>query len=86
MATLTLAELNTSVREVVRDLEVGTPSKPFETNGGHIIFMVCERTEAAPALPEREDVAEQLRNERMGMLARRYLRDIRLAAVVDIRV
>jgi hypothetical protein len=48
--------------------------------------MVCERTEAAPSLPTREDIADQIRNERMSMLARRYLRDIRLAAIVDIRV
>jgi len=86
LGTFTLAELNPNVREAVRDLDIGTPSKPIQASGAHVILMVCERTEAAPALPSREDIADQLRNERMGMLARRYLRDIRLAAVVDIRV
>jgi peptidyl-prolyl cis-trans isomerase SurA len=86
LGTFTLAELNPNVLEAVRDLEIGAPSKPVRASNGFALFMVCERTEAAPQLPNREDIAEQIRNERMSMLARRYLRDIRLAAIVDIRV
>jgi peptidyl-prolyl cis-trans isomerase SurA len=86
LGTFTLAELTPSVRDAVRDLTVGTPSAPVRGNSGIAVFMVCERTEAAPSLPTREDIADQIRNERMSMLARRYLRDIRLAAIVDIRV
>jgi peptidyl-prolyl cis-trans isomerase SurA len=85
MENLTLADLNPNVRDMVRALKVGSASQPMTLGGGFLLLMVCERIEPPPVLPNREDIAEQLRNERLSMLARRYLRDIRLAAIVDIR-
>ena len=47
--------------------------------------MVCERIEPKFELPSRPAVIDQLTNRRLELMARRYLRDIRRAAVVDIR-
>jgi peptidyl-prolyl cis-trans isomerase SurA len=37
-------------------------------------------------LPSREEVADQLARQRAENLARRYMRDLRRAAFVDVRV
>jgi peptidyl-prolyl cis-trans isomerase SurA len=85
LENLTVADLNPNIRDTVRALKVGSASQPLTLNSGFLLLMVCERTEPPPAVPNRDDIAEQLRNERLSMLARRYLRDLRLAAIVDIR-
>ena len=49
--------------------------------------MVCEK--AAPgqnAMPTREEVAENLMRQRLDTLARRYMRDLRRTAFVDVRL
>jgi peptidyl-prolyl cis-trans isomerase SurA len=56
------------------------------TEGGVAILMVCDRKEAAGGLPSRKQIDSRLREERVGVLARRYLRDLRAAATVDLRV
>ena len=49
------------------------------------IFMVCSRQAPADTVPSREVVNRTLLAARLDALARGYLRDLRRAAVVDIR-
>ena len=81
-----LGNLSKAVRAAVEKLPVGKASQPIRTERGIAIFMVCSRTEAGGGLPSREQIAGRLREERVGVLARRYLRDLRAAAIVDLRV
>ena len=46
--------------------------------------MVCERPDTAG--PPRDEIRETLLRERVDLHARRYLRDLRRAAFVDVRV
>ena len=49
--------------------------------------MVCEKgTPNATTLPSRDEIADQLARQRAENLARRYLRDLRRTAFVDVRV
>jgi peptidyl-prolyl cis-trans isomerase SurA len=48
--------------------------------------MVCDRREPEGATPEREQIAERLERERVERLARRYLRDLRKEAFVEVRL
>ncbi len=48
--------------------------------------MVCNRKVAGGGLPSRKQIAGRMREERVGVLARRYLRDLRAAAIVDLGV
>jgi len=52
------------------------------------VIMVCEKTAAnnKPTVPSRDDVAETLTRQRLDTLARRYMRDLRRTAFVDVRV
>jgi peptidyl-prolyl cis-trans isomerase SurA len=82
-----IADLNPALRPLVADLKVGAPSPPVETPGqGVAIMMVCERQEPPSNLPSRDDIMENLTRQRLDLIARRYLRDLRRTAFIDVRV
>ena len=88
LGRLALNDMSPSIRAVVRDISVGGISKPVRTPNGILLLMVCGREggEGEIELPRREMIAERIIRQRLSMMARRYLRDIRLSAVIDIRV
>ncbi len=83
-AAFRLGDLNERLRRLAADSAVGVASEPVRTPTGVQIIMVCERQEAG-ALP-RDQIRENLRRQRVDMLSRRYLRDLRRSAFVDLRV
>ncbi|HEX6839939.1 MAG TPA: peptidylprolyl isomerase [Stellaceae bacterium] len=78
-------ELPAQVREVALALGVAQASKPIAVPGGVGVIMVCERKDPPGGLPTRDEITEQLGRVRLDALARRYLRDLRRGAYVDIR-
>jgi peptidyl-prolyl cis-trans isomerase SurA len=48
--------------------------------------MVCERRDGQGVTPEREQISKRLEQERTDLLARRYLRDLRKQAFIDVRI
>jgi len=79
------SELPPQVRQVALGLGIAEASKPMAIPGGIGVIMVCERKEAPGGLPSREEITDQLARARLDALARRYLRDLRRGAYVDIR-
>src|SRR5262249_10835631 len=77
-----------AMRNIVLGLEVGRASQPIVQKNGVGVIMVCEKTAAHPAaaMPSRDDVFETLMRQRLDTLARRYMRDLRRTAFVDVRV
>jgi peptidyl-prolyl cis-trans isomerase SurA len=47
--------------------------------------MVCDREEAKAYRPTHEAISRSLGEQRLGMMARRYMRDLRRTAVIDLR-
>lgn len=88
LGDMTVDSLAPAIRSVVEDLPAGKVSKPVRLPNGVLLLMVCKRTGggAKIKLPSREEVADQLLQQRISLMARRYLRDLRLAAVVDVRI
>jgi peptidyl-prolyl cis-trans isomerase SurA len=82
---LRVGDLPPQLRQEVTALPVGQVSAPLEGPDGIRLLMVCDRREPAPA-PEREQIAERLEHERVDRLARRYLRDLRKQAFVEVRL
>jgi peptidyl-prolyl cis-trans isomerase SurA len=78
-------DLPPDVKSLVMGLKVSEPSKPLPTRGGIGIIMVCKRTDPAAAMPSNDQVYDQIMHTRMDQVARRYLRDLRRSAYVDIR-
>jgi peptidyl-prolyl cis-trans isomerase SurA len=85
LGTATVADLPTPLRDLGRSLPVGQVSQPIEVQTGVGVFMICDRKLPSDAMPTRDQVARNLLNSRLDQLARGYLRDLRRAAVIDIR-
>ena len=83
---LRMGDLPNAFRDAVRDLQVGFPSAPLTTEAGLHVLMVCERKDPNEGMDLRDEVRARLTRERLDVLARRLLRDIRRAAFIDIRV
>jgi len=83
-ASFKLKDLNTDLRAVAANLPVGQASAPIRQPAGIQIVMICERQDDTG--PDRDEIRQTLLRERVDMLSRRYLRDLRRAAFVDLRV
>jgi peptidyl-prolyl cis-trans isomerase SurA len=81
-----LSDLSGSVREAVEGLAVDVLSPPIATPAGQLLLMVCKRDAPPVTLPSRQEIVDRLTSQRLARLERRYLRDLRLAAIVDVRV
>ncbi len=75
------------IQTLVSNLDVGVPSQPHRSAEGVVVLMVCERIlPPHPKAPSRKKIKKALMTERLAIQARRYLRDLKRAAVVDIRL
>jgi peptidyl-prolyl cis-trans isomerase SurA len=81
-------QITPGMRNIVLALEPGQASQPILQKNGVGVIMVCEKASApsSPTVPTREEVAESLMRQRLDTLARRYMRDLRRTAFVDVRV
>ena len=77
-------DLNDALRTTISGLDIGKASPPARSSVGIQVVMVCERAEAAG--PSRDEIRDTLLRERVDLNSRRYLRDLRRAAFVDVRI
>lgn len=85
LGRLKLTELPTDLRQLVAKLDVGTVSPPLVNDTSLRLLMVCDRRTPQVSLPSQEEVRRRLTLQRVEVRARRYLRDLRDAAFLDIR-
>lgn len=83
---LRLSQIAPTMRNVVLGLGIGQPSQPIVQKNGIGVIMVCDKSDPKPVDPTRDNVADSLMRGRLDALARRYLRDLRRTAFVDVRV
>jgi peptidyl-prolyl cis-trans isomerase SurA len=83
---LRVSDLPPAFRQTVDSLPVGQVSAPLEDPAGIHLLMVCDRRDTQTETPQREQIAQQLQRERVDRLARRYLRDLRKEAFVEVRL
>ncbi len=84
---LRVDQVTPAMRNIVLGLEVGQTSPPIVQKNGVGVVMMCEKAVAtAPTVPTRDEIAETLMRQRLETLARRYMRDLRRTAFVDVRV
>jgi peptidyl-prolyl cis-trans isomerase SurA len=83
---LRLGDLPPGLRQAVSSLPVGQVSAPVEGPSGIHLLMVCDRHNPAVETPQRDQIEQQLQGERVDRLARRYLRDLRKDAFVEVRL
>lgn len=83
---LRLGDLPPQFRQAISGLPVGQVSAPVQGPTGIHLLMVCDRREPQGATSQREQIAQRLERERVERLARRYLRDLRKEAFVEVRL
>jgi peptidyl-prolyl cis-trans isomerase SurA len=83
---LRLSQIAPAIRNIVAQTEVGQASQPIVQKNGVGVIMVCEKEVPNTTLPTRDEIADQLARQRAENLARRYMRDLRRTAFVDVRV
>jgi len=83
-----LNQLNPRIRSIVKKIPLEKFSQPIRMPTGIMVLIVCDREarNKKRILPTRKIIADRLLRDRLTLRIRRYMRDIRLAAVIDIRV
>jgi len=81
-----IGELPPEFARILVDQPVGEVTEPLQGPAGVHLIMVCDRRGAVRSVPQRDEIAERLEGEQIDRLARRYLRDLRTQAFVDIRL
>ena len=85
LGTLNVSDLPIEFQSVVRELPIGKGSAPILRETGIHVIVVCDRKIDSIETPDREAIARALGNTRLSLMARRYLRDLRRDAIVEIR-
>ncbi len=73
------------LHQVLANLQIGQSTPPFGTQDDARVLMLCGRDEAQDSLPSFDEVYAQINEERVNLMARRYMRDLRRDAIVDYR-
>ncbi len=81
-----IGQLPPAIRAEVAGLPDGIPTRAIRLPDGVVVFMLCDRDVSAAGLPSREEISESLARDRLNLMRRRYLRDLRNAAYIELRV
>ena len=86
LGRVNLRDLPNPFRDAVAELEVGRPTPPLVTDNGVHVVMVCERKTGDAETGVRDSVYDRIARNRLAIVERRLLRDLRRRAFVDVRV
>lgn len=80
-----IGDLAADLRPLAASLEIGKASAPVDLKTGVAVIMVCKREDPSN-LPKPHEIRERIGAQRLNIQTRRYLRDLRRAAFLDVRV
>lgn len=80
-----LRQLPPQLARLVGNLEAGQLTPPVKTADGMTLFIVCDRKDDLGVDISRDAIADNILSQRVSMMARRHLRDLRRDAVVEYR-
>jgi peptidyl-prolyl cis-trans isomerase SurA len=80
-----IGDLPSEIRDGVVNLEIGQPSAPLQRPTGIHVLMVCDRSAKRSTIPGRDEIREGLMQQRLALMARRWLRDLRRDATIELR-
>jgi peptidyl-prolyl cis-trans isomerase SurA len=85
IGAIRIRDLQGDARNQVQAIDDLGATNLLKMEDGWRILFVCARQDAIVQEPDFDQVYSQLEQQRMSMMARRYLRDIRRDAIVDYR-
>ena len=80
-----VANLAPQFQQVARSAEINSVSAPVRTPLGLHLLAVCGRRVGGADVPAYREVESRLQNQNLAMLARRYIRDLRADALIEIK-
>ena len=80
-----LSKLPRQIANAVGNLEAGRLASPVTTPDGIELYAVCDRKDDLGIEISRDQISENIFSQRVSMMARRHLRDLRRDAVVEYR-
>jgi peptidyl-prolyl cis-trans isomerase SurA len=86
IGTGTLSQLPPNIANAVATIQAGQGAPPLRTPEGITQIFVCSRTDSGNGLPNREEVRTRILLERIDSESRKIMRDLRKAAIIDIRL
>ncbi len=84
-ATSEAGLLGSDLGESARSAEVNSISSPVRTPLGVHLVAVCGRRVGGADAPSFREVESRLQNQNLAMLARRYIRDLRADALIELK-
>ncbi|MGH6987314.1 MAG: peptidylprolyl isomerase [Caulobacteraceae bacterium] len=78
-------DLAPAFRDAAEALPVGGVSEPIRTDVGLHLLVVCNKHRSGAETLTNEEIENRLYGEELTMIAKRYLRDLRNQAVIDIK-
>lgn len=85
LGTIGANALIDTIRQAVSGLEPVDATPLLDTAAGVQSFVLCGRSLEGPGIPGTDEIEQQLRGQQLSLLARRWLRDVRREATVEIR-
>lgn len=85
VGSVSLRDLPMDIRVVLEKLALGAASVPFVSAGQMQVLFVCSRVEPVVEPPSIEMIENSLSSQRLAMMSRRYLRDLRQDSIIDYR-
>lgn len=88
LGNMKLSELAPQMRDALLKTKAGEVAEPFTDEAGIEVIARCDKREpvrTAYKLPTREEVENQLFQQQISAMARRYLRDLRRSANIQLR-
>lgn len=80
-----IANLAPQFQSVAQSATVGTVSAPIRTPLGIHLLGVCGKRTGGPDAPTFQQVENRLRTQNLANLARRYIRDLRADALIELK-
>ncbi|WP_246050432.1 peptidylprolyl isomerase [Asticcacaulis tiandongensis] len=80
-----LSDLRDDYAETLRPLRAGQVTEPMRNDLNMNVLYVCDKTLAGDNAPTRAQIEDKLMADKVAMLGRRYLRDIRAGATIEVR-
>jgi len=88
LGTMRVSDLSPQIQTALEKTQPGDVAEPFQSPAGIEIIVRCDKPLpqiTAFHMPTRDDIEQQLFEEQMSVLARRYLRDLRRDADIETR-
>lgn len=83
LGNLAISDLPRNLHKPLLELEIGHATAPVKEENGYRVFVVCDRKDPVVRMPDYDSVEGSLSQQRVGLIARRHLRDLRRDAIID---